>query len=186
MPNFPKTEHFLPPDTHTYVCVSGFKKCLFFEKFGVICFLETPILRFALLSYYRRILVVAYLNTWILIGTSLKWYASKIHTCIVNANTLKKTRSLFKKWSLNLWWISNKTIIEVENITKGASFKSLLYLSHKDTQLLFLWQCFLNNLIRQTLSTDDFWGLHKNMNCAVPLKNTFVWSLVNSNWKNKI
>ena len=35
-PNFPKNEHFLPPDTHTYVCVSGGKKCLFLEKFGVL------------------------------------------------------------------------------------------------------------------------------------------------------
>ena len=38
-PNFPKNEHFLPPDTHTHV----------------LCFLETPVLRFALLPYHRRI-----------------------------------------------------------------------------------------------------------------------------------
>ena len=38
MPNFPKKEHFLPPDTHTYVCVSGGKKPSFFGKFGVLCF----------------------------------------------------------------------------------------------------------------------------------------------------
>ena len=30
------------------------KKCLFFGNFGVLCFLETPVLRFALLPYYRR------------------------------------------------------------------------------------------------------------------------------------
>ena len=47
MPNFPKNEYFLPPDTHTYVCVSGGKKYSFFGKFGVLCFLETPVLRFA-------------------------------------------------------------------------------------------------------------------------------------------
>ena len=35
------------------VCVSGGKKCLFFGNFGVLCFLETPVLRFALLPYYR-------------------------------------------------------------------------------------------------------------------------------------
>ena len=29
-PNFPKNEHFLPPDTHMYVCVSECKKCSFF------------------------------------------------------------------------------------------------------------------------------------------------------------
>ena len=36
--------------------VSGGKKCSFFEKFGVLCFFETPVLRFALLPYYRRII----------------------------------------------------------------------------------------------------------------------------------
>ena len=54
-PNVSKSEHFLPPDTHTYVCVSTGKKCLFYGKFGELCFLETPILRFTLLPYYRRI-----------------------------------------------------------------------------------------------------------------------------------
>ena len=29
---FPKNEHFLLPDTHTYVCVPGGKKCSFFRK----------------------------------------------------------------------------------------------------------------------------------------------------------
>ena len=51
---FSKNEHFLPHDTHTYVCVSGGKNYSFFGKFGVLCFLETPDLRFALLLYYRR------------------------------------------------------------------------------------------------------------------------------------
>ena len=49
---FRKTNIFYPPDTHTYV--SGGKKCSFFGKFAVLCFLETPILRFAVLPYYRR------------------------------------------------------------------------------------------------------------------------------------
>ena len=53
--NFPKNKHFLPPDTHTYVCVSGGNKCSFFGKFRVLCFLKTPISRFALLPYYQRI-----------------------------------------------------------------------------------------------------------------------------------
>ena len=30
------------------VCVSGGNKCLFFGNFCVLCFLETPVLRFAL------------------------------------------------------------------------------------------------------------------------------------------
>ena len=37
------------------VCVSGRKKCSFFKKFGVFCFPETPVLRFALLPYYRQV-----------------------------------------------------------------------------------------------------------------------------------
>ena len=36
------------------VRVSGGKKCLFFGNFGMFCFLETPVLRFALLPYYQR------------------------------------------------------------------------------------------------------------------------------------
>ena len=54
---FRKNERFLPPDTHAYVCVSGGKNIRFCGKFGVLCFLETPFLRFGLLPYYRRIAV---------------------------------------------------------------------------------------------------------------------------------
>ena len=36
------------------MCVSVGKKCLFFGNFGVLCFLETPVLKFALLPYYRQ------------------------------------------------------------------------------------------------------------------------------------
>ena len=54
MTNFAKNLHFLPPDTHMYVWLSGDKKCLFFKQFGVLCFLVKPVLRFALLPYYRQ------------------------------------------------------------------------------------------------------------------------------------
>ena len=49
MSNFPKIEHFLPLEMHTYVCVSGGKKCLFFGKSGVLFVLLTSFLRLALL-----------------------------------------------------------------------------------------------------------------------------------------
>ena len=39
---------------HTYVCISGGKKCPFFRKFGVLCFLVTSVLRFGLLFSFRR------------------------------------------------------------------------------------------------------------------------------------
>ena len=59
---FKKTKHvkfsekrlFLTP-WYPHVCVSGGKKCSFFGKFGLLCFLKTPVLRFALLPYYWRI-----------------------------------------------------------------------------------------------------------------------------------
>ena len=44
----------LPYLRSLFLCVSGGKKCLFFEKFGVLRFLVTPVLRFALLPYYQR------------------------------------------------------------------------------------------------------------------------------------
>ena len=59
--------------------------------------------------------------------------------------------------------------MEVENITKSATFKSFLHLSNKNTQLFFFVTVLFNIFIRQTL-TDDFWGLHRNMNCVFPLK----------------
>ena len=39
--------------TFPNLCVSGGKTCSFFGKFGVLCFLEIPVLRLALLPYYR-------------------------------------------------------------------------------------------------------------------------------------
>ena len=68
---------------------------------------------------------------------------------------------------MKLSWISNKTIIEVGNITKAAICKSFLHLSYKHTQLLFLWTMLFNSFMRQTL-TYNFGGLHKNMNKAFP------------------
>ena len=86
----------------------------------------------------------------------------------------KETHNSSKKWRLNLWWISNKTIMEVKNITRAATFKSFLHLSYENTQLLFF-------VMRKTL-TDYFWWLHKNMNCAFPLnwQVFFTWILVKS------
>ena len=71
------------------------------------------------------------------------------------------------EWPLNLWWISNKTIMEVGNITKAATFKSFLHLSYQHT-ITFLVTVLFNLFRRQTLN-DDFWGWHKNTNCAFPL-----------------
>ena len=56
---FRKTNIFNPLiRTRMYVSVSRGNKCSFFRKFAVVCFLETPVLRFALLPHYRRTVAV--------------------------------------------------------------------------------------------------------------------------------
>ena len=130
-----------------------------------------------------------------------------------HSNINKVTRNSFKKWPLNLWWISNKTLMKVGNITKAATFKSFFHLrgcsyggelarlgglarlseispsSYKnitcsyekwasppkwdltwfcwDPTITFFVTVLFNIFMRQTL-TDDFWRLHKNINCAFP------------------
>ena len=72
---FKKTKHVKFPEkqtfltswyTHVHDRVSR-GKCSFFGKFGVLCFLETPVLRFALLRYYRRITVTIIIFTLLVI-----------------------------------------------------------------------------------------------------------------------
>ena len=42
---------------HVRVSIRG-KKCCFFIKFGELCFVQTPVLGFTLLPYYRRYQVI--------------------------------------------------------------------------------------------------------------------------------
>ena len=48
------------------LCASGGKKYSFFGKFDVLCFLETPVLRFAILPYYRWVFPWVFLKKFIL------------------------------------------------------------------------------------------------------------------------
>ena len=54
LPKFSEKQTFLTP----WYAQEGMriwgKKCSFFGKFGVLCFLETPVLTSCLLAYYRR------------------------------------------------------------------------------------------------------------------------------------
>ena len=63
--------------------------------------------------------------------------------------------------------------MEVGNIKEAATFKSFLHLSYKNTIIFLCVSVLYNIFMRQTL-TDDFWGLHKNMNCAFPLNHTLA------------
>ena len=42
------------PLIRRHTCLYLYHKCSFIGKFGVLCFLETPVLRFVFLSYYRQ------------------------------------------------------------------------------------------------------------------------------------
>ena len=48
---FKKAKHAKISKKQTFLCVSVGKKCLFYGNFGGLCFLETPVLRLALLPY---------------------------------------------------------------------------------------------------------------------------------------
>ena len=82
---------------------------------------------------------------------------------------LKETRNSFKKLPLNLWWISNKTIMEIGNVTKAATFKSFLHQSYKNTQLsLFVTVIF--NYIHKTNINQWFWGVKQKQELRVFFK----------------
>ena len=91
------------------VCLSGSKKCLFFGKFGVLCFLEIPFLRFALLPYFRRVVGIHRIFTvstnsftssgfnlvQVLLPSLLK-IATPLEDLMFNVFLLKKKIRLFK------------------------------------------------------------------------------------------
>ena len=83
-----------------------------------------------------------------------------------------KENTLFvqKVTGSNLWWISNKSIIEVWSITKAATFNSFLHLNYKNTQLLFFvtvlfWYFHETDIKRWFLRVTQKYGLHISFNC---------------------
>ena len=49
------------------------KNCSFSGKFGVLCFLEAPVLRFSLLPYHRRTFCIFGETVALLFGYRLEW-----------------------------------------------------------------------------------------------------------------
>ena len=84
---------------------------------------------------------------------------------------LKETRNSFKKWPLNLDGFQTKPLWKLEILQKllFLNLINLLHLIDNYTQLLFPLTVPFHIFMSQTL-TDNFSGLHKNMNCAFPLK----------------
>ena len=76
MSTFLKKQILLPSDTHPYACLSGDKKCLFFQELGVLlCFLVTSVLRLALFD-----------------GPSSPPFSTALSTGFMNIFELRKSR----------------------------------------------------------------------------------------------
>ena len=99
---------------HTCVCVSGGKKCSFFQQFGVLCFLVTRVLRFALLPYYWRITKNRF---------SLEWNCHSNTVCSSSWSLVQVTKETYSK------------LIYTETKLKSV-FKKYYYSSETITQLI--------------------------------------------------
>ena len=108
-------------ENKTYVCVSGGKKCSFFGKFGVFCFLETPALRFALLLYYRRTVQSTpyhYTENWLhrkcflcLFREFSKLLEERLWWNYILVKQQKLLRFATRSWSLtHAWYVLKKNI----------------------------------------------------------------------------
>ena len=69
----------------------GVRNVRFFEKFGVLCFLETPVLRFALLRYCQRLAEVhAFFIQWSFLSRTIVKSHILFHTVSYSKTDLRK------------------------------------------------------------------------------------------------
>ena len=119
------------------MCVSGDKKCLFFGSFGVLCFLETPGLRFVLLPYYGRVgcvrlkvtflhgkLYANYRKFKFLVKTAVKFRNLRISK-VLNTDTNRIFPILFKITyiSLEMYNLKNNLTVSRSGYLYGVSHK---------------------------------------------------------------
>ena len=93
--------------------------------------------------------------------------------------SLNKTRNLFKKWPFNPWRISNKTMMQVGNITKAATFKSFLRLSYKNTINFFVTVLF--NIFHEANINQWFFGFAQKYELRVFFKIQFLSKIIELN-----
>ena len=93
------------------MCVSGCKICLFFGNFGVLCFLETSVLRFALLPYHQRIDVVFPLECSFIGNLTLSHFISALSERILNENTPNKFKQKTKNFQIFRYFFNISILI---------------------------------------------------------------------------
>ena len=127
-PKFSEKRLFLPLDTHPYECVSGGKKCSFSRKFGVLCFLETPVLRrpfsfFRACYTYQYLIRKVYLKSWHKVQPdifSLKCFQMILTHFSLALHSIEKPVIWFKiqiKWLVSIWnssWIGSKDYLQYD------------------------------------------------------------------------
>ena len=117
-------------ESRAYVCVSGGKKCSSFRKFGVLCFLETSVLRFTLLSYYRRLsLVINTVNGKFFLGAAeMKryLYVRCLHLYDQRSTCSKSTVKVIERLMTLICKIGGNAIPEILTIDFKQFCQSLL------------------------------------------------------------
>ena len=111
--------------TRTFLRNVHFKKCSFFGKFGLLCFLETLVLELAILPYYRRPIV------------------KESYLCF-NINVLIFQTEYIHSWKVyeSEWYISDvsqKEELQVEHLQSLVSFHDENFNVAHLTQY-FIWQ----------------------------------------------
>ena len=112
---------------YMYPCVSGSKKCSLFGKF-----LETPVLRFALLSYYRR--NICEKSTTNILEQGPGTFPANIYLFKVNNSNTKKRGEKCPKFTRkaleeSYWHRSSVFIVNFEHISYLFLMPLLLTLS---------------------------------------------------------
>ena len=105
---FKKTKHVKFSEKRiffTHMYVSGGKKCSFFRKFDVLCFLEISILRFVLI-------------TDDILPTHILYYPN-IYIFLLTLSGMCSTRELSKEIILSLsWWQATQCIVPFVNSSR--------------------------------------------------------------------
>ena len=108
------------------MCISGSKKCSFFGKFGMLCFLETTILRLPFLPNYRQ-----YQMFVAILATTLPIFCGTFPNRINEANYYKK---------LHFTILEKKTTSKTERncISQAKGTNLFMFLSSKYCDTLYL------------------------------------------------
>ena len=112
------------------MCVSGGKKCSFFGHFGVLCFLETPALRFAFLPYYRRNTEVSEdlvttnneTDYFTIVGFLLKKHIKNLFFGYLNINSLRNKREFLEPLIRNHFDIFLVSETKLDSSFSGSKF----------------------------------------------------------------